>query len=83
MSEGLCEGILYVHVYVCESLILYVYVRVICVSVVNVALDDLSGGLCGRCCMCVHVCMAVCGGCVMCASVVKASLRPMSEVLCA
>lgn len=31
---------------------------VMCASVVNVALDDMSGGLRDRYCMCVHVGMA-------------------------
>lgn len=52
-----------------------------CVSVVNVALDDMSGGLRERYCMCVRVCMVACVGCVMCVSVVEASLGPVSEVL--
>lgn len=50
-------------------------------SAVNVALDDMPGGLSESIvCVCAHLCGV---GCVMCVSVVKVSLGPMSEVLCA
>lgn len=41
-------------------------VRVMCVSVVNVALDDMSGGLRESYCICVCVHGRVCGLCDVC-----------------